>query len=138
MSSTSRELDQPTRGVRGRSTSGFTLVEVLVALVLLSVSVLGLMQLQWNSVRAGTSGSQATLVQVQALDMGERIWMDTRTPLGNVDAWREAHESSLPGWEGDVEADASDPLLFRIVIRWDESRGRQEHEHWVRIPGVAP
>ncbi|TVP75053.1 MAG: hypothetical protein EA352_09185 [Gemmatimonadales bacterium] len=123
-----------------RARGGFTLVEVLVALLVLMVSVLALVQLQWGSLRASTDGTQVTLVQVQALDMAERVWLDVSDPLSQVSEWQEEHEASLPGWTGSVEADAADPRLVRIRIEWDgpSSSGATRHDHWVRVPGVAP
>lgn len=121
--------------------AGFSIVEVVIALVVLTIAVLGMVRMQTGAMQAGTSGVQATLVQVQALDMGERIWMDLSDPLGRVDDWRSAHEESLPEWSGDVAAEPSDPQLIRIRIEWDAPAadgGRQRHDHFVRVPRVAP
>jgi len=121
--------------------AGFSLVEVMVTLVILSVGLVGLSQLQWGSSRASTESVQRGMVQVQALDMGERIWLDLRDPLGEVAAWQAAHSGSLPGWSGEVEEDPSDSDLIRIRIEWQGSSAsgiRPRFDHFVRIPQVAP
>ena len=117
---------------------GFSIVEVLITLIILTVAILALVQLQSNSLSAGTASVQSTVVQAQALDMGERIWLDLSDPLTHVSEWENAHEASLPGWTGEVAFDATDPELIRIRIEWDGNRGRRAFDHFVRIPEVAP
>ncbi|MBT8132049.1 MAG: type IV pilus modification protein PilV [Gammaproteobacteria bacterium] len=53
--------------------SGFTLIEVLVALVVLSIGLLGIAALQIDSVRTGYSALQRTHAVNLAADMADRI-----------------------------------------------------------------
>lgn len=134
-----KPLPHLARPASGRA--GFSLVEVMVTVVILSVGLVGLAQLQWGSSRASTESVQRAMVQVQALDMGERVWLDLRDPLGEVTSWQAAHSGSLPGWEGEVEVDPSDPELIRIRIEWAGSSAsgtRPRFDHFVRVPQVAP
>lgn len=53
--------------------SGFTLVEIMVALVIFSVGLLGLAGLQANGMRANKTADMRTTAIIQAHDMAERI-----------------------------------------------------------------
>ncbi len=124
-----------------RAARGFSLVEVLVALLVLAIPLLALGLLQAQSQRSSVAAFQRTLAEVQALDMAERMWLDLQDPEGELDAWRSTHETSLPGWEGTVENVPGDPDLYRIRIEWSSpasAGGRAGFEHQVRLPRVAP
>jgi len=122
-----------------RGNSGFTLVEVLVALLVFTVGLLGVAQLQWGAQRASTASFQRTQAQVQAIDMSERMWLDLSNPLAQEAAWQATHGGSFPGWQGSVEATATDPELYRIRIEWDDPSPREPRfDHFVRLPRVAP
>ncbi|EHQ53369.1 type IV pilus modification protein PilV [Ectothiorhodospira sp. PHS-1] len=54
---------------------GFSLTEVLVALLVLSIGLLGLAALQLNGLKGVHSAYQRTLAGVIAMDAGERLWM---------------------------------------------------------------
>lgn len=120
---------------------GFSIVEMMIALVVLTIAVLGFVRTQTGATRAGTQSVQTTLAQVQALDMGERIWLDLADPFEYVDEWENAHDDSLPGWSGEVTAVSGDPELIRIRIEWDSpsvTPGPARYDHFVRVPRVAP
>ena len=53
-------------------TNGFTLIEVLVAMVMLGIGLLGLAGLQNTGLRSGHSSSMRTQATMLAADMGER------------------------------------------------------------------
>ncbi|XGA78676.1 prepilin-type N-terminal cleavage/methylation domain-containing protein [Halomonas sp. CH40] len=54
--------------------SGFSLIEALVALVVLSIGLLGAAALQINALHSAVSGYQNALVSVAAMDAQQRIW----------------------------------------------------------------
>lgn len=119
---------------------GFTLVEVIVSLVVLAAGLLGLAQLHWFSHRVGTESMQRVAAHTQAVDLGERMWLDLSNPLSVVPAWQATHEGSMPGWTGSAAPSAMDPSLYTITIEWTSPRAGDppRHEYSVRLPIVAP
>jgi type IV pilus assembly protein PilV len=125
---------------------GFSLIEVLVALVVLSVGLLGLAALQSTATQFNASAytrSQATLL---AYDIADRIRANRQAALGgaytspypgtaptcadvpagtvaqqDLIAWRRALACSLPSGTGEVAFNAGTQVLT-IRVRWDESR----------------
>lgn len=132
----------PTRACRG-----FTLLEVLVALVVLSVGLLGLSGLQTTSLRNNHSAflrSQATLVVDQILDsmrtnraealaegydIAYEVGATPRDCSGGCTAaeyadmdvadWR-AQVGRLPGGQGAIDVDGDG--IATISIRWTDTR----------------
>ncbi|WP_311064868.1 type IV pilus modification protein PilV [Halomonas sp. DWK9] len=86
---------------------GFSLVEALVALVILSLGVISVAAMQLKAIQSAHSGYQQSLVSVAALDAQERVWAAVQQvercqdiPLGVIesewrDAWFSGAESSL-------------------------------------------
>lgn len=125
------------RPVPDGTSAGFTLVEALVSLVVLTVGILGLAHLYGFSTRASDSSFRQTVVHTQAVDMAERMWLDLTAPLSQLDAWRADHQGSLPGWNGDVTAVPGDPDLFEIKVQWIGSSGPTEYSYLLRLPRVS-
>ena len=127
--------------------SGFTLLEVLVALVVLSIGLLGLSGLQTNSLRNNHSAflrSQATLAITDIMDR-MRANSDAAnadnydinygaTPsatactsncsvqdVANMDLveWR-SYVERLPGGEGEIDVDANG--VAEVKVRWADTR----------------
>lgn len=130
-----------------RAQRGFTLLEVLVALVVLSIGLLGLSGLQTSSLRNNHSAflrSQATLLATDIMDRmranrdaatgGDYDIDYGATPTAvtctgsctavavaqmDVDEWIDYVER-LPGGEGDINVDAAG--IAEIKIRWVDAR----------------
>jgi len=81
---------------------GFSLIETLVALVVMSVGLLGVAALHVDSMQRGQEGLFLTRAVLLAADMGDRI---RANPLGSVDYAIEWQVQPVPG---DVCADTSD------------------------------
>ncbi|UDM07762.1 prepilin-type N-terminal cleavage/methylation domain-containing protein [Halomonas sp. NyZ770] len=81
-----------------RQQGGFSLVEALVALVVLSLGLISIAAMQLKALQAVQRGYQQTLVSVAALDAQERVWAATRhaegcqdIPLAEIErAWHAA------------------------------------------------
>lgn len=121
---------------------GMTLVETLVALVVLSIGLLGVAALQMASLRnnhAAHTRSQATAL---AYDIADRMRANRTAAInGNYDiaigstiatpatlaeidltAWKNSLLAALPAGDGAV---AQVGNLVRITIQWDDSRGAE-------------
>lgn len=131
-----------------KRSSGFTLVEVLVAVVILSVGLLGLAGMQTRGLRANHSAwlrSEATILAYDMLDRmranrenaragnynlalgdasptGTSIWeQDLRTWLGEI-------ARRLPVGDGAVTV-VSD--VVTVTVQWDDSRGSTSAQQFV-------
>ena len=123
---------------------GFSLVEVLVAIVVLSIGLLGLAALQVSGLRVGQSSFYRAQAAQLATDMADRMRAnfggardydlalneatptcsladppDVRTRNCDLAEWR-ARLRTLPGGNGAVQIDAD---LVTVTVQWDDSRG---------------
>ncbi len=117
---------------------GMSLVEILVAIVILSVGLLGLAGLQANSLRA----SQGSLYRAQAAALAGDLAERMRTNLGDARNYSHAlgdtppagssvraadiadwlaRVQSLPGGQGAVAVDAAANRVT-ITVQWDDTR----------------
>ena len=69
---------------RYSSTQGFTLIEVLIAVLVLSIGLLGLASLQANSLRNNYSAYMRSQASILANDMADRIRANPGTPPANT------------------------------------------------------
>lgn len=125
-----------------RAQQGAGFIEVLVALVILAVGLLGVMSMQARGLNSNQRALFATEANLLAYDMADRIvsfggdraiageygGLTTvgNAALGNVianndrNAWQtEFINSSLPSGQGIITWDGS---VYTITIRWDEER----------------
>jgi type IV pilus assembly protein PilV len=120
---------------------GFTLVEALIALVVLSIGLLGVASLQLSSLRwnhGASMRSQATLLAYDVLDRmranqvaanaGEYDIAIGATPTGTTVAaqdligWRTNLSSTLPGGTGAVSRNVvGSNTTYTIEVRWNDS-----------------
>ncbi|MBK1691992.1 type IV pilus modification protein PilV [Ectothiorhodospira mobilis] len=117
---------------------GFSLIEALVALLVLSVGLLGLAALQLSALKGAHSAYQRTLASIAARDAEERLWMAAAAgPLqaGAVgSAWRRQWSAdadapdlaALPG-AGDSRITCSTGQCA-ITVAWSEGRFREPEE----------
>ena len=123
---------------------GFTLLEVLVTLVIMSIGLLGLASLQLRSLQYTHASYQRTLASIYAKDMAERMWTNLKNPT-SVTA------PTLPsGWTMTVTRTAVtvpaypnyiSPDTYDITVTWTDERFGSSSSSFrdrVRLMRVAP
>ncbi|MEL6869111.1 MAG: type IV pilus modification protein PilV [Pseudomonadota bacterium] len=130
-----------------RTQGGYTLLEVLVAALLLTTGLIGLATMQVNGTRLNNSSylrSQATILAYDIVDRMRANIVDARagaydiavgaaTPAAGADVpsidlfqWRTAIEYNLPGGTAGVVrlpgAAPDVPSRFQITVRWVDDR----------------
>jgi type IV pilus assembly protein PilV len=125
---------------------GATLIEVLIAVVVLSIGLLGLAGLQVTSVQSNHSAYQRSQASLLANDLADRMRANRTEALTNAYVADYADSSSshtvsgtraeidlaewlnnlalkLPDGQGKVEKNGS---LVTIHVRWNDNRGRNK------------
>ncbi len=127
---------------------GFTLVEILVAVLVLSIGMLGIASLQATSLRHNNDASMQTRASYLASDMADRMRANASqasayatttspspasgkcltspcTPIELVEndlvEWNALAANTLPAGQGSIISIAGTGL-FTITVRWDEAR----------------
>jgi type IV pilus assembly protein PilV len=128
---------------RTRRSRGFTLVEILVALVVLSIGLLGVAALQLTSLRNNHSSAMRTQATFLAYDIIDRMRANRDPALAgdyNVDfgdegtggtvagddivAWKENIANTLPAIDNAGEIEVADGSvtqngnIFTVTLRW--------------------
>lgn len=131
-----------------RRCRGLTLVEILVALLVLSIGMLGFAALQTTSLRFNTSAYYRTQATALAYDMSDRMRANRQAALaGQYDSafqdpapacgavavagtvaqqdiaiWRNAIACRIPQSTGSIVSNGNE---FTVTVRWDDSQGEQ-------------
>jgi type IV pilus assembly protein PilV len=126
----------------GNKQQGFTLLEVLIALLVLSIGLLGLAALQTTGLRSNQMATMRTLATQIAYDMtdrmranptgvasGQYIIATTATPTDppvtradiDLTEWR-VQVARLPGGLSRITQTAGPPVTHVITVFWDEER----------------
>jgi type IV pilus assembly protein PilV len=124
---------------------GFTLVEALVALLVLTIGLLGVAALQLSSLRSNHSSSLRSQATLLAYDIVDRMRANQSaansgaydialgtTPTGGTVAlddlvrWKQNLTNTLPAGDGAVaRSGAGSATKFTVTVRWDDSRGAE-------------
>lgn len=116
-----------------RNDKGFTLIEVLISVFLLSVGLLAVAAMQTTAMTGGTSSKNTTLSTQLAEEMVDRIranggvtpWVYhnlntgscTVNPVGDCNLWRDRLQSSeLPGAIGTVTVVKDSPISWTATV----------------------
>ena len=118
-----------------KSLSGFSLLEALIALFVLSFGLIALASLQLKSLQYSQSSFQRNLALQQANDLHERLWASA-CHLNELDfsgcanneickQWVTEHSSSLPEWAGSLQKTSAadvNPIAYNIRINWRDTK----------------
>jgi type IV pilus assembly protein PilV len=141
---------------------GFSLVEVLIALIIMSVGMLGIAGLYVQSMQAGRTSLFRHHAVTLASDVADRIRANPRAGIaytgfgannncvgGGVDCndtamaandiflWDQQATDSLPN--GDITIlfdDSVVPPLYTITVAWDEPRGPLNYTITIPVLGI--
>jgi len=126
--------------------AGFTLIEVLVAVLVMSIGLLGLASLQATSLRFNNDSSAQTQAAYLTSDMADRMRANVSKAAGypaqaagenancytaagctpdemaanDIFEWNDALATTLPAGQGTITALAGG--LYTITVMWDEQR----------------
>ncbi|MBB3141669.1 type IV pilus modification protein PilV [Halomonas organivorans] len=138
---------------RSGQAKGFTLVEALVALLVLSIGLLGVAAMQLKSLQGAHAAYQRSIASLAAQDAQERLWAEMAAH------WAAQQELACPGLEsvngeGGEWDDQWSSLLpdlnhtpvslegtceYGITVSWEEGRfaggGAPEFTYAVMLPG---
>jgi len=108
------------------SARGFTLIEVLVALCLLSLAALGIVNLQWRSLHATHQSALHRTAMQLATDIADELRAGAMPEAPALAAWTGRAATLLPGGHAVVCRDPSP---------WDEAAGAYR---WACEPAAGP
>lgn len=122
------------------SMRGFTLLEVLVAIVVLSIGLLGLAGLMASSLKNSHSAYQRTQATWLAYDALDRMRANRQVALAggynlalgaapggsalakdDLDEWDTALTNTLPAGDGSIAVAAGG--VVKVVVQWNDTRG---------------
>jgi type IV pilus assembly protein PilV len=123
---------------------GFSLVEALIALLALSVGLLGIAGLQLTGLRSNQSSAWRSQATYLAYDILDRIRANRGInaaqranynaalgaapavgglPQADLTAWKAALTATLPGGDGTVALAGVDNTRVTVTVQWDDTRG---------------
>lgn len=114
---------------------GFTLIEALVALFVLSIGLLGVAGMQLSALQGAHMAYQRSLASVIAMDAQERFWSEwnvSNCPSVNtvLSGWKEYwfsgkstdHETLSGGKDSTISLDSAGDCSYRVTVDWAEDR----------------
>ena len=133
--------------------NGFTLIEALVALLVLSIGMLGVAAMQLKALQGAHAAYQRSIASLAAQDAQERLWAElavkTDDAAGTItcptssDAstiqgdWHGVWGDYLPGFSNGSTVSESSSCEFEIEVAWNEERfggSQAPFSYTVRLP----
>lgn len=131
----------------GRRAAGFSLIEALVALVVLAIGLLGIAGVQLKGLQSADLAIQRGIANIAAEDARERLWAARVREAGCPEAaavnhsdWHQRWQPLLPELEADPAEDLGD-CRFLIEVRWRDPRLAGELtrlDYRLRLPQEVP
>jgi type IV pilus assembly protein PilV len=138
-------LQQATNSRRRHAQSGLAILEVLIAVLLFSLGILGLLGLQARAVSFSIDAEDRNRAALLANDAASIMWLKKSVTLSAPDlaAWQERVEavsvSGLPNSEGTIEGVAGTTNSADITIKWHRpSRDEDEQDSTFTTRVVLP
>lgn len=107
---------------------GWSLLEVLVALMVLSVGLMGLMTLHWRSVQQSHIVMGQTLASLHAQNVAEQMWLETcwnaTQAEHRLQTWSQQPHPTLAEWQASWAWHTSHAGWTRLEIS----------QQWARMP----
>jgi type IV pilus assembly protein PilV len=133
---------KPSHTANTTTEGGFALLEVLIAVVVLSFGLLGLAALQVTAIKNNHSAHQRAQATVLAYDITDRMRANrdealsgsyntafsdaapSGTSMRDLDlaAWKTSLAARLPDGLGAINADAATGIVT-VTLQWNDSRG---------------
>ena len=85
---------------------GFSLIEVLIALVVLAFGLMGVAAMQMKALQSATEGYQRSVVTLAAVDAQERLWAQ----LAQEASCDDMVDNILSDWQSSWFADSDTPI----------------------------
>jgi type IV pilus assembly protein PilV len=137
---------------RATHTSGFTLIEILIAVLVLSIGMLGLAATQIQSLQNSHASYERSMATMQARDLVERLWAgicvlydadgnivpSAQAPI--MTTWQADHNGvgtfAGQGWTPVLTPPATGANVWTITIDWTgPAQGQPEQiRHLFRLP----
>ncbi|MCE8017898.1 type IV pilus modification protein PilV [Halomonas sp. MCCC 1A17488] len=114
--------------MRRHAQSGFTLIEALIAVLVLSIGLLGVAAMQLRALQSAHMGYQRAVVSLAAIDAQERAWAELAADPNKACPTTSTVESGwLGNWFGSVLSDAGSDIDatgcdYTVTMRWQEDR----------------
>jgi type IV pilus assembly protein PilV len=141
--------------VSRHDSAGFTLAEVLLALLVLSVGMLGITALLLESLRASRSGIARTQAATLASDIADRIRANRTTTdaydcdgpcdageggnavaIADLDAWRDSVATQLPDGGASLSlmpGAPGAPAVYLVEVNWHEGGAATQFAYRMRV-----
>lgn len=107
---------------------GFTLTEALVAILVLSIGLLGVAGMQLKALQSAHAGYQRAIASLAAQDAVELLWSGAGSnvcpPISLLESkqWVTRWQAFLPELEGPIATGPNDDCAYDIKIKWNEQR----------------
>lgn len=123
-------MDSYPRSPASRSARGFTLVEALVALLVLAIGLLGVAGMQLKSLQSAHAGYQRAIASLAAQDAVEILWSgvdmtsSTCPPISLLEKrqWVTRWQTFLPSLQKPIASDPTEDCTYDIRVEWNEQR----------------
>ncbi len=122
--------------------SGFALLEILIALIVAAIALLGLGTLQLKALQSAYSSLEYTVATIHANNLVERVWGD----LCNNQASAAVYTATLTSWRASLPAGTSGtvPTSFAssgtYTLNWSDSRLSDNNTLALQVtyPAICP